>query len=134
MVAKAKNLVRCDYCGSAAELVSGDRIYPHRLDLAHKKFFLCDPCEAYVGCHPNTVKPLGRLANAELRRSKSSAHAMFDPIWQSGKMTRKEAYAWLARELSVDSKDCHIGMFNIEMCAKVLRVCMNRKQQIWQHG
>lgn len=32
--------------------------------------------------------PLGRLANAELQRWRNTAHAMFDPLWKSGSMSR----------------------------------------------
>lgn len=42
-----------------AELKTGDIIYPHRPDLANKNFYLCPHCKNYVGCHPNTTKPLG---------------------------------------------------------------------------
>lgn len=41
----------CPYCGKPAQLVGGDVIYPHREDLHEKKFWLCTPCNAYVGCH-----------------------------------------------------------------------------------
>jgi hypothetical protein len=36
-----------------------------------------------VGCHKGTTKPLGRLADAELREWKKRAHAAFDPVWQA---------------------------------------------------
>lgn len=75
--------VICSYCNKPAELVTGKEIYPHRPDLYPKKFWRCRPCTAYVGCHkPNAgygdgTRPLGRLANAELRAAKSAAHAAF---------------------------------------------------------
>lgn len=59
----------CPYCGKDSVLVNGHVIYPHRPDLLEKKFYWCKPCDAYVGCHPGTANPLGRLANAELRRA-----------------------------------------------------------------
>ncbi len=37
-----------------------------------------------VGCHPGTKNSLGRLANAELRKWKSIAHRVFDPLWRDG--------------------------------------------------
>lgn len=116
-------IVNCDYCQQPARLVSGDIIYPHRPDLAHKKFYSCVPCDARVGCHPGTEKPLGRLANAELRQAKQDAHAAFDPLWQSNGMKRKEAYAWLAKQLGLEVKKTHIGWFNVEACHRVVEVC-----------
>ena len=65
--------------------------------------------------------PLGRLANAELRRAKSAAHAAFDPLWKSKRMKRRDAYGWLARELGISRDNCHIGMFDIAACRAVVR-------------
>lgn len=113
----------CPYCGGASERVTGNIIYPHRRDLHRKFFYLCRPCDAYVGCHPGTTAPLGRLANAELRKAKGAAHSAFDPKWKSGEMKRKAAYGWLAEKLGIPRNDCHIGMFDVETCREVVKVC-----------
>lgn len=73
----------CAYCGVRSKLVTGKDLYPHRPDLYSLNFYQCTPCDAHVGCHKGTPNPLGRLANAELRKMKSAAHAVFDPIWKS---------------------------------------------------
>lgn len=118
--------VKCPYCGSDAHLVGGKKIYPHRPDLYEKVFYECEPCGAFVGCHFGTTNPLGRLANAELRKKKMAAHALFDPIWRTGQMSRSEAYKMLAEKLGIEQKDCHIGMFDVDMCNKVIQVCRER--------
>lgn len=118
--------VVCPYCSLPAKLVGGSAIYPHRPDLYHKRFYQCAPCGAYVGCHPGTTKPLGRLATEELRKMKSAAHAAFDTLWKSGRMTRKDAYAWLAAEMELPSADCHIGMFDEDQCRRVVRIVKAR--------
>lgn len=118
--------VVCPYCDKAATLVRGHAIYPHRPDLAHKPFWQCAPCGAHVGCHPDTVNPLGRLANAELRKAKQKAHAAFDPLWRGGKMKRVEAYAWLSKETGIASQNCHIGMMDIDQCRSVIAVMANK--------
>ena len=122
----------CPYCGGPSELVTGDVIYPWRHDLAHKHFYRCQRCpDAYVGCHPGTTNPLGRLADAKLRLAKSHAHAVFDPLWEA-KMERDgiykgeargRGYAWLAGQLGIDPKECHIGMMDVDMCMRVVAVC-----------
>jgi hypothetical protein len=119
--------VYCEYCEGQAELVSGEEIYPHRPDLKTKKFYRCVPCKAYVGCHPGTLTPLGRLANADLRKAKMQAHAAFDQFWKSGQMTRSKAYGWLASWLGIPKYKCHIGMFDVEMCHRVVRACVERR-------
>lgn len=113
----------CPYCEATSAFVGGDTIYPHRPDLHSKVFFHCEPCDAYVGCHPNTEKPLGRLANAELRRAKMDAHKAFDHTWKNGSLSRPQAYAWLAKKLDIPGDDCHIGMFNVKMCKRVVEAC-----------
>ena len=116
----------CPYCDKPAILVTGHKIYPHRTDLYTKHFWHCEPCDAYVGCHPQTTNPLGRLANAELRKAKMDAHAAFDPIWQSEEMTRTEAYVWLSTTIGISIDDCHMGMFDVDTCSKVIVACKSR--------
>ncbi|WP_028492623.1 zinc-finger-containing protein [Thioalkalivibrio sp. ALE19] len=113
----------CPYCGERSERVTGAEVYPHRPDLAGKAFYQCAPCDARVGCHPGTNKPLGRLANAALRRAKSRAHKAFDGLWRDGSMTRSEAYAWLAEQMDLPVKRCHIGQFDEAQCEQVVTIC-----------
>jgi hypothetical protein len=117
--------MKCPYCGNDAELTTGYKVYPHRLDLADLKIWACMPCDAWVGTHKNspTHAPLGRLANAELRAAKRAAHAAFDPLWKGGQMSRSKAYALLAQKMGIDPKDAHIGMFDVEQCKTVILFC-----------
>lgn len=99
--------------------------------------YLCRPCDAWVGVHKGTDQPLGRLANKELRQWKQKAHASFDPLWEAKLQRRRQergpsykktwargsGYAWLARQLGIQIKQCHIGMFDVEMCKRVIGVC-----------
>lgn len=126
--------VICDYCGEPAELVDSIEIYGN---VSYGMTWRCRPCGAYVGTHKTSKKhkPLGRLANKELRVWKQAAHAAFDPIWQkkvefeagSATKTRQEAYYWLSQKLGIQYKDCHIGMFDVDMCRKVVFVCENMR-------
>lgn len=122
-------IVLCDYCNQPAELVGGDHIYPYRPDLASKSFWICQPCEAYVGTHIHSPshKPLGRLAKADLRAAKMEAHRAFDPMWRECKHNRSDAYLWLADQLNMTSVECHIGSFDIATCQKVVDACSARE-------
>lgn len=119
----------CPYCHSLAALVTGADIYPHRPDLQNLRFWRCAPCGAYVGCHKagngfgDGTRPLGRLANAELRSAKQAAHAAFDPLWKSGRMGRRAAYAWLAKQLGVPIDRMHIGEMDVADCKRVVDAC-----------
>jgi hypothetical protein len=115
--------MKCPYCGGEAELSTGHKVYPHRADLASLKIWACFPCDAWVGTHKGADNPLGRLANAELRKAKMAAHAAFDPLWKSGQMSRKKAYALLSEKMGLTPKETHIGMFDVEQCNAVVLLC-----------
>lgn len=115
--------MKCPYCGELADKTNGRKVYPHRPDLHHHVIFACLPCDAWVGTHKGTDKPLGRLANAELRKAKMAAHSAFDPLWKSGRMSRKDAYAMLSEKMGLKPKDTHIGMFDVDQCKQVVAVC-----------
>lgn len=36
-------------------------------------------------------------------------------------MKRPEAYAWLASQLGISQSGCHIGLFDVNQCKKVIR-------------
>lgn len=119
--------VVCDYCQRPASLVDGSVLYPHRPALRRKWFWRCEPCQAWVGCHEGAKHtPLGRLANAELREVRHGAHALFDPLWMSGTMSRSDAYAWLASELQMETALCHIGWMDVADCHRVMDAVLAR--------
>jgi hypothetical protein len=123
---KSDRTVICDYCGKEADYVTGFVIYRSRHDLHHKHFWFCKPCEAYVGCHGESDKPLGRLAKADLRSAKILAHASFDRLWRGDLprfSSRSAAYAWLGMKLGKSKDECHIGMFDLATCNTVVRIC-----------
>jgi hypothetical protein len=120
----------CPYCGSKAELVSSTKVYQGR-DFG--LIWLCPKypeCDSYVGADFQQ-NPLGRLANAELRKWKVLAHDAFDPLWRA-KMKREgcsrgeargKGYKWLSAQLNIPSNECHIGMFDVDMCKRVVEIC-----------
>jgi len=126
MTSPAVVLMRCPYCGNAAELVSGERVYPHRHDLAHLRFWRCAPCDAHVGLHEDG-RPLGRLADRKLRRLRRQAHDLFDPFWRTTNRRhrcelRRKCYARLAGALGIKVQDCHIGHFDEDLCAAAIDI------------
>lgn len=119
----------CLYCQQPAKLVSGEAIYEHRPDLWNLSFWSCGPCKAWTGCHKGTDRPLGRLADNELRALKSRAHAAFDPLWKWGSFDRQGAYLWLSKKLNVPLEHCHIGMFDAEQCRKVIAISFEEQSK-----
>ncbi|MEN6487272.1 MAG: DUF3268 family zinc-finger domain-containing protein [Smithella sp.] len=116
-------MIICPYCGREAEYRDSKIIYGR----SYGMIYICRPCDAYVGVHKGTDKPLGRLANKELRYWKTAAHDAFDPLWRSGRMKRNEAYKWLAERMGLSKKETHIGMFDIAECKTVIKICENER-------
>lgn len=109
-------------------MVTGEIIYPHRPDLYHKNFWLCDQCGAYCGCHPGGSgrKALGYPCDARTRKARNAAHRAFDPLWRHGNMTRKQAYKWLSDKMGLTRDETHISMFNFNQYLDVERHCRER--------
>ena len=119
----------CPYCGQPAVKMSSTVVYGAGRD--YGPIWACIPCQAWVGCNKMTGAPLGRLADAGLRKWKQKAHAAFDPLWdrlmktlQGGKTKcRESAYHWLADKMLLPREECHIGMFDEVRCLKVIEAC-----------
>ena len=79
--------------------------------------YYCKDCDAYVGCHQNTRRPLGTMANKELRELRKKAHAIIDPIWNSGCVPR----SWVYQKLNdFFNKEFHIGESTVEDCQAII--------------
>lgn len=118
----------CPHCAGDVKLVQNDVIYGSCYG-EWPWAFLCQNqrCAAYVGLHPFTGIPLGTLATAPIRNARKRAKAVFNPLWESGGMSRDEAYAWLAGALGIDNVDhCHIGWFDVEQCKRVVDAVLAR--------
>lgn len=108
--------VLCGHCNKPSKLVTGKFLYPHRPDLFKKWYYYCKGCNAYVGCHKDTENPYGTPANAKLRKLRNEAHKAFDKLWQSGLLTRTQAYSDLANYMELHIDATHIGMFEANQC------------------
>lgn len=109
--------MKCPFCGKSAKWVENKEIYGKN----YGKSYMCwlyKPCNAYVGCHQNTKNPLGTMANQELREWRMKTHAVFDPLWKTGKMSRKSAYKLLKEKLG---REIHIGESDIETCQSIIK-------------
>ena len=105
----------CPYCQKEALWVSNEEVYGNRYGKSYMCYF-CKDCDAYVGCHQNTTQPLGIMANRELRQLRMQCHALFDPFWKEGGMTRKNAYRFLVNKTGVR----HISQTTKEECERVI--------------
>jgi ribosomal protein L37AE/L43A len=115
---------RCPYCGSHTILRSADGIY--KSNGAGTMLYVCSKypaCDAYVRVLPGTTIPVGSLANGNLRALRLEAHHYFDRIYQTGIMSRDEAYEWLSDVLQTPLSQSHIGLMGEYYCRQVINEC-----------
>ena len=116
----------CRYCGGVIKLIPAKMVYgesTRRLGMEGEYLYQCQNCNARVGCHKGTTRPLGNVANEVLRLKRMEAHRVFDALWKSGRMTRTGAYRWLAGELHLRPDRAHIGGVEMDQCQKVIELC-----------
>lgn len=118
----------CPFCSSSVSLVDSAKVYRR----SYGFIYLCDRypyCDARVSCHRGSDKPMGTLANRELRRWRSLAHRQFDPLWKTGIFTsRQAAYKWLARAMGLPPALTHVAMFDKKQCQRVIDVVQQFQQ------
>lgn len=140
--------VLCDYCKQPAELVRKHKTHVGGNEM-RAWFWECKPCEAWVKAHHNspTKKPMGRLANYELRAARNAAYNAFNPLWQAmvdrvmrengaslGKGVRGKAYQWLAEKMGIDPMECDFLYFDIDRCQQVVEICRQHTPTFMHKG
>ena len=116
-----KQQMRCPYCGSPVVFRSADGIY--RENSNGTMLYVCSrypECDSYVRAHPGSRQPMGSLANHELRTLRRTAHYYFDQLYKSGRMTRQDAYRWLADKIRTPLAEAHIGWLGEYYCKQVI--------------
>jgi len=112
----------CPYCGGKIVFRSADGIYKENTNGA--MLYVCSrypACDAYVRVHPGTTKPMGTLADGSLRKLRNTAHYYFNQLYETGIMTKTEAYQWLAYQISAPLSQAHIGYLGEYYCNQVIR-------------
>lgn len=116
-----ENPKRCNICNGDVRYVDSSVVYGR----SYWMIYQCTKCWARVWVHKGTNRALGILADHQLRELKKQCHYWFDKEWKSWTSSRRNAYAKLAKELSIDIKECHIWYFDKSMCNKVLELYSN---------
>jgi hypothetical protein len=110
--------MNCGYCDNQAEWVENKEIYGRNYGKSYM-IWLCKPCDAYVGCHNNTKKPKGQMANKELRKARILVHNFIDPLWREHGMNRKKMYKTLSDAMGYE---VHVGETkDVSECNELLK-------------
>lgn len=123
----------CRYCGGVIKLVPAVSIYGEaaakRLGLEREHIYQCQNCNARVGCHKGTTRPLGNVANETLRLKRMETHQVFDAYWKRQNMSRTAAYRWLAKQMGLPEGKAHIGGFEMDQCQRVIDLCRQEQKR-----
>lgn len=125
-----KDMKICRYCGGVIRLVPASSIYgesAQRLGMKEEWLYQCQNCNARVGCHKGTKRPLGNVVNEVLRLKRMETHQVFDSFWRAKRMSRTKAYRWLSEQMELPESKAHIGGFEMEQCQRLIELC--RKEQ-----
>lgn len=118
--------ITCPNCHSKAFLRPATVVYGPNAPDPTAKLYICARypfCDSYVAAHRKSLLPMGTLANRELRKKRKEAHRTLDKLWQSGLMSRKEAYRLLQLHFGLPEEDAHIAKFSLERCGQVIDYC-----------
>ena len=116
--------MQCPFCGGKAEFVENKEVYGKNFGKSFM-MWLCRKCDARVGVHENDPdRPLGTMANKDLRIWRIRAHEAIDHLWKSGKIKRRDVYQSLNAYFK---RDIHIGESDIRTCQQIIEIFKKRK-------
>lgn len=110
----------CPYCDCPAEWVDNAVIYGKRYGKSWMTWY-CRPCDARVGCHQNTMRPLGTMADAALRKTRMETHAAIDGIWRGKRKAKKKRSEMYAKLSDAIGEEVHVGESDAARCAEIVR-------------
>ena len=112
-----------------SDLVCGDCGAP--MEIRPSKFGCFYGCTGYPACkgthgaHPDG-SPLGIPADKATREARVRAHFVFDQLWKSKRMSRRDAYQWMRTFLNLSHRTAHIGQLSAEQCDKLITLVFER--------
>ena len=106
----------CPYCGGLAVLRPAEYVYGERNLNPDNYLYVCSgypSCDSYIGVHKKSMRPMGTLANGDLRHKRIEAHRALNFLLL----------------LTDYKKDMHIGMFSEYRCEETIRECNTLMEQ-----
>lgn len=58
--------------------------------------------------------------NHQRKRWRIAGHKVFDALWLSGRMSRTQAYRWLAEKMRLRAEECHFHKFSVAQCQQAI--------------
>ena len=124
-----KHDLKCGECGAPMVLRKSTKY--------DSPFYGCSTfpeCRGTVGAHRDG-RPKGTPGDRKTKDARIKAHKVFDRIWEDGRMTQNQAYAWLCKVMQVSGKAGHIGHFTVAQCEQLIaavRQSFPEKLTLWE--
>ena len=118
--------IHCPYCGAPAVCRPASTVYGTDTIAPKSYLYLCSnwpSCDAYVSAQRKDRRPMGTLANSELRHKRILAHRALQRLQKERHMDKWATYLWLQARLGLDADHAHIGIFSSQMCDQVISLC-----------
>lgn len=118
--------VKCPYCGQKAKLIDSKELFGH----SYGYVYICEDCDARVGCKKGTCKPQGTMADAKTRVLRQKAYNAFASFWpKAGFINKDHAMTWLCKRIGVAFAEATFNRFDYEQCKAVLKVIAEEVKQ-----
>ena len=103
---KQDNRLYCPYCGRQAVLRPATYVYGERNLDPENYLYVCGgypACDSYIGVHKKSLRPMGTLADGNLRHKRIEAHRALNEVINAGVMTKhglgkEKAMEWADEE------------------------------------
>ncbi len=118
--------VTCPYCNKKAVLQPANFVHGVSPAANGKHLYVCGnwpKCDAYVSAHEFDLRPMGTLANGNLRNQRILAHRALERYRKATGMSRDDLYFWLGTKLNLHLDDAHVAKFNEDQCRQVIALC-----------
>lgn len=105
---RSKGVPPCPKCGSMLTARKGDN------GRGKFEYFSCENPACDVASDFSPYNGRFYTSNKVERLLRREAHSQFDRLWMGHKMTRPQAYRWLAAQLGIERvyRDCHFRHFD----------------------
>ncbi len=122
--------IYCPYCSAPAVCRPASTVYGADMIDRKSYLYICSnwpSCDAYVSAHKADRRPMGTLANGNLRHKRILAHHALEKLQKERHMDKWASYVWLQTKLGLDAHHAHIGMFSEQLCDQVISLCHNKR-------
>jgi hypothetical protein len=91
-------------------------------------------CPGGHSAHQNTGHPMGKPIPSKDKGARKAAHAVFDQLWKSKRMSRGAAYHWMQKALGMTAKQAHIGNFDKADCKRLVLAFRDDFPELWKES